>query len=51
MKYKVNYSGFTYIEADSKEEALELYQGEDKLAYSEQEVVSVEEVDDFVIEM
>ena len=51
MKYKVNYSGFTYIEADSKEEALELYNDEYDFIYNEQEVVSVEEVDDFVVEI
>lgn len=46
-KYKVYYSGFAYVEADSEEDALEDY--EDFAAYEERHIDSVEEVDDFII--
>ena len=49
MKYKVNFSGFAYVEADSEDEAIDLYI--DLPVYSEQTVTSVEEVDDFVVEI
>ena len=49
MKYKVNFSGFAYVEADSEDEAIDLYI--DLSVYSEQTVTSVEEVDDFVVEI
>lgn len=48
-KYKVNYSGFAYVEADSEEEAKELFESEDEI-YKECEVTDVEEVDDFAVE-
>lgn len=48
MKYKVSYIGFTYVEADSKEEAKELAQ-EDYTTYSEWEYTNVEEVDEFEV--
>ena len=49
-KYKVNYSGFAYVEADSEEEAKELfYDGEE--IYKEWEVTDVEEVDDYLVEL
>lgn len=46
-KYKICYSGFAYIEADSEEEAMEDY--EDFAAYEERHIDSVEEVDEFTI--
>ena len=46
-KYKVSYSGFAYVEADSPEEAEEIYC--DYPVYDEHEPTSVEEVDVFVI--
>ena len=49
MKYKVYFQGFSYVEADSEDEAVEFYQ--DDLIYSEQEVTLVEEIDDFVVEV
>lgn len=50
MKYKINFSGFAYVEADSKEEAIDCMRM-DVYDYSEQEVTSVEEVDEFVVEV
>jgi hypothetical protein len=49
MKYKVSFSGFAYVEADSEDEAIELYQN-DTIVYSEQDVDLVETVDEFSIE-
>lgn len=46
-KYKVSYSGFAYVEADSPEEAEDSYY--DYPVYDECEPTSVEEVDDFII--
>lgn len=48
MKYKVNFSGFAYVEADSEEEAKELAQ-EDYTIYCEWEYGDVEEVDEFEV--
>lgn len=50
MKYKVNYSGFCYIEADSESEAKDLF-FEEMYAYEEHEITSVEEVEDFLVEL
>lgn len=49
MKYKVSYSGFYYVEADSPEEAAEKAVYEDDAVYNEVSVESIEEVDQFVI--
>lgn len=49
MKYKVTYSGFYYVEADSPEEAEEKAMYEDDAIYSEKTVESVEEVDEFTV--
>lgn len=49
-KYKVCFSGFAYIEADSKEEAVDIY-NEDDFDYCEQEITSCEEVDEFLVEL
>ena len=49
-KYKVCYSGFAYIEADSEEEAIEIYDDDDYgIIYEEKQVDKVEEIDYFVI--
>lgn len=49
MKYKVTFSGFAYVEANSEEEAIELYQN-DETVYAEQQVDLVETVDAFDVE-
>ena len=49
MKFKVIYQGFSYIEADNEDEAIELYQ--DNSIYNEEGVVSVEKVNDFIVEI
>lgn len=49
-KYRVNYSGFVYVEADSQEDALEAYFDGDTI-YEESGVDSVEEIDEFDVEM
>lgn len=46
-KYKVYYSGFAYVEADSEEEAIENYEYDSY--YEEYAVDGVEEVDDFCV--
>lgn len=50
MNYKVNFSGFAYIEADSEEEAKDKYH-DDNCVYVEANIDDVEEVDDFIVEM
>lgn len=50
MKYKVSFSGFAYVEADTPEEAEELYH-DGFSDYEEWEVTEVEEIDEFLIEM
>ena len=49
-KYKVVYSGFAYVEADDKDEALELFD-DDLDIFREQRIDSVTEVDEFVVEV
>lgn len=49
MKYKVFYTGFAYIETDSKEEAREKVLWEDDTIYSETQVDNIEEVDEFEV--
>lgn len=51
MKYKVNFSGFAYVEADSKEEAKEKVLYEDDAIYSETQVDSTEEIKEFEVEL
>lgn len=46
-KYKVYYSGFAYVEADSVEEAREIYSYDS--VYEECNVDGVEEVDEFFV--
>lgn len=48
MKYKVCYSGFAYIEADSMQEAEEMFEYDD-FTYKEQNVDRIEEVDSFIV--
>lgn len=49
-KYKVYFSGFAYVEADSAEDAEEVYHYGDT-DYEEQQVDAVEEVDEFVVKI
>ena len=44
-KYKVSFSGFAYVEADSSEEAMDEYEW--SAIYEETSVDSVEEVEEF----
>ena len=46
-KYKVCFSGFAYVEAESAEEAAECYEVD--FAYMEETVLSCEEVDEFAV--
>lgn len=48
-KYKIYFSGFAFIEADSEEEAEEIFWDDPSGDYQECEVDSVEEVDEFVV--
>ena len=50
MKYKVEYSGFCYVEADSKSEAEDLF-FEDSFLYDDCEITNVEQVSEFVVSM
>lgn len=47
-KYKVPFSGFCYVEADSPEEARELAEDDDAV-YSQQDWGDPEEVEDFYV--
>lgn len=49
-KYKVVYSGFAYVEADSEEDAIEMFD-DDLDIFWEQRIDSVTEVDEFVAEV
>lgn len=49
-KYKVKYEGFAYVEADSHEEAEELFEDDD-YTYKERHVTSVEKVEEFLVEI
>lgn len=51
MKYKVSFSGFAYIEADSPEEAEEKAMYEDDAIYEEKKCESIEEVDEFSVSL
>lgn len=51
MKYKVYYSGFYYIEADNEEEAMETDHDDGETVYDEHGNDSVEEVEDFKVEL
>lgn len=47
MKYKVNFSGFAYVEADSEDEAAENYDYDE--VYRKEKIENIEEVDEFDI--
>ena len=49
MKYKVNFSGFAYVEADNEDEAAENY--DDFEVYRKEKIECIEEVDEFHISM
>ncbi len=49
-KYKVEYSGFAYVDADSEDEANDKYEMGDTV-YEESGIDSTEEVDEFTVEM
>lgn len=49
MKYKVKFSGFYYVEADTPEDAEDKAMYEDEAIYSEQKVESIEEVDELSV--
>ena len=51
LKYKVSFSGFAYVEADSPEEAEEKAMYEDDAVYEEKKCESVEEVDEFTVSL
>ena len=48
--YKVSFSGFAYVEADSAEEAMEKYNNDD-FVYKEVNPGKAEEVDTIVIDL
>lgn len=50
MKYRVNFSGFAYVEADDEEQAKEFY-FDDEAAYKNEQIDCVREVDEFLIEI
>ncbi len=50
LKYKVPFSGFVYVEAESSAEAFEMAQ-DDCTIYEEKEFSAPEEIDEFFIEL
>ncbi len=50
MKYKVNFNGFAYVEADSESEALEKFNCDDTI-YSEYESDYAEEVSECFVDL
>lgn len=50
MKYKVNFSGFAYVEADSPDKAGDKVLDDDTV-YSDTRIDDVEEVDSFDVEI
>lgn len=51
MKYKVSYTGFVYVEADSEDEAKEKALYENDAIYSETQVDNIEEIDEFEVSL
>ena len=49
-KYKISFSGFAYVEANSEEDAIEMFD-DDLDNFREQRIDSVTEVDEFVVEV
>ena len=50
VKYKISFSGFAYVEANSEEDAIEMFD-DDLDIFREQRIESVTEVDEFVVEV
>lgn len=48
MRFKVNFTGFAYVDADSEDEAIDKFNCGDEI-YQEYEVDSAEEVSDYLI--
>ena len=48
MKYKVDYEGFAYVEAENEEEARRYFL-DDNIAYDEKGVTAIEEIDEFYV--
>lgn len=48
-KYRVDFTGFVYVEADSPEEALDIAQDGEGI-YEEQNWEHAQEIDDFIVE-
>lgn len=48
-KFKVMFSGFSYVEAEDEDEAQEKYNDEDDIIYSEREITEVVEVAAFEV--
>lgn len=49
-KYKIYYSGFAYVEADSEDEAEDKYSWDDTIL-DEKSIDSIVKVDEFVMEI
>ncbi len=47
-KYKVSFSGFVYVEAESLDDAFEMARNDD-VVYEEKDFLCAEEVDEFFI--
>lgn len=50
MKYRVSFSGFAYVDADSAEQAEDMFWN-DYITYEEKEVTEVEQVDEWIVEV
>ena len=50
-KYKVCYSGYAYVEADDPDAAIDAYYEEEMAYYEEKTVDSVEEVEEFIVDL
>lgn len=48
-KYKVNYSGFVYVEADSEDDAINMAQDDDTV-YEEKNWGNATSVEEFIVE-
>lgn len=48
MKYKINISGFAYVEADNEDEAIEKFWNDEE-TYKEMDKPVIEEVDEFIL--
>ena len=49
-KYKISFSGFAYVEANSEEDAIEMFD-DDLDIFREQRIDAVTEVDEFTVEV